>query len=163
MHFYWTSTVFSLIAFGILYLLLSKYAFTPLMSIMEKRRTHIQDQLAGAEENKKQAEQLLEEQKTAIQQARKEAYEIIEQSKLTSSKQAEEIVAVAKSEAERLKSEAQKDIENEKNKALAELKTQVGQWSVAIAKEILGKEVDATTQQSIVSQFLQESGGKLKK
>jgi F-type H+-transporting ATPase subunit b len=162
LHFYWTSTVFALIAFGILYFLLSKYAFGPLMSIMEKRRVHIQDQLAGAEESKKQAEQLLEEQKAAIQQARKEAYEIIEQSKLTSSKQAEDIVSAAKAEAERLKAEAQKDIENEKNKAIAELKTQVGQWSVAIAKEILGKEIDASAQQAIVSQFLQESGGKAK-
>ena len=163
MHFYWTSTVFALIAFGILYFLLSKYAFGPLMSIMEKRRTHIQDQIVGAEENRKQTEQLLLEQQAAIQQARKEAYEIIELSKLTSSKQAEEIVASAKAEAERLKAEAQKDIENEKNKAIAELKTHVGQWSVAIAKEILVKEVDAAAQQSIVSQFLQEAGGKLNK
>jgi F-type H+-transporting ATPase subunit b len=163
LHFYWTSTVFALIAFGILYLLLSKYAFGPLMGIMEKRRTLIQEQLANAEQSKKQAEQLLEQQHDAIQQARKEALEIIEQSKVTSVKQAEDIIAAAKAEAERLKTEAQKDIENEKNKALAELKSQVGQWSVAIATEILGKEINVATQQAVVSQFLQESGGKLKK
>lgn len=162
MHFYWTSTVYALIAFAILYFLLSKYAFGPLMGIMEKRRTLVQEQLASAEQSKKQAESLLEEQNDALQQARKQAYEIIEQSKLTSSKQADEIIASAKAEAERLKAEAQKDIENEKNKAMAELKSQVGVWSVLIAKEILGKEIDAKTQQSIITQFLQESGGKLK-
>lgn len=163
MHFYWTSTVYALIAFGILYFLLSKYAFGPLMTLMEKRRTQIQEQIAGAEQSKKQAELLVEQQNQSLQQAKKEAHEIIEQSKLTSAKQAEEIIANAKAEAERLKAEAQKDIDNEKNKALDELKSQVGQWSVSIAKEILGKEVDAATQQAIVSQFLQESGGKVEK
>lgn len=133
------------------------------MGIMEKRRTHIQEQLSSAEESKKQADQLLAQQQAAIQEARKEAYEIIEQSKLTSSKQAEDIIAGARAEAERLKAEAQKDIENEKSKAIAELKTQVGQWSVAIAKEILGKEIDASKQQAIVAQFLQEAGGNAKK
>jgi F-type H+-transporting ATPase subunit b len=162
LHFYWTSTVYALIAFGILYFLLAKYAFGPLMSIMEKRRSHVEEQLKTAELSRKQADQLLEEQKAAIQQARKEAYEIIEQSKMTSSKQAEEIIAKAKEEADRLKVEAAKDIESQKNKAIAELKAQVGQWSVAIAKEILRKEVDEKTQQAIVSQFLQEAGGKAK-
>jgi len=160
MAFNWESTVYAMLAFGILYWLLSKYAFGPLFGVMEKRRQLILEQMNTAESSRKVAEQQMEEQKAALQQARKEAYEIIEQARTTSSKQADDIVQTAKSEATRLKDDALKDIESEKNKAIAALRTEVGGISVKIASKIIEKQVDEKSQVQIVDQYLKEVGSK---
>ncbi|MFS0725826.1 F0F1 ATP synthase subunit B [Paenibacillus sp. 1P07SE] len=160
MDFVWTNTVIMILAFALLYWLLSRYAFGPLMNVMEKRRELIQEQIATAENNRSQAEQLLAEQKQQLDQARKDAYEIIEQSKMTSAKQATEIVNTAKAEATRLKEDAVKDIESEKNKAIATLRGEVGELSVKIASKIIEKQVDSKSQEQLVNQYLKEVGGR---
>ncbi|MCY9591744.1 ATP synthase F0 subunit B [Paenibacillus chitinolyticus] len=159
MSWNWESFVFALVAFGILYWLLSKYAFGPLLATMEERRKLIADQMNSADASRVQAEQMLEEQKQVIQEARKEAYQMIEQAKLTSSKQAEEIVDKAKSEADRVKEEAVREIESEKNKAVAALRGQVSAMSVMIASKIIEKQVDEKSQEELVNHYLNEVGG----
>lgn len=160
MDFNWESTVFTLIAFIILYLLLKKYAFGPLFSVMEKRKELVMGQLRDAEDNRKQASELLSEQKAALQTARKDAYDIIEQAKTTGSKQAEELVEAAKAESVRLKDEAVRDIESEKNKAVAALRQEVGNMSVQIASKIMEKQIDGKSQEQLVDQYLKEVGDK---
>lgn len=160
MDIVWSNFFIQLIAFGILYLLLKRYAFGPLFSIMEQRKQLVKDQLESAEASRKQAEQQLEEQKKALQQARKDAYDIIEQAKSTSSKQAEDIIDTAKSEANRLKEDAVKDIESEKNKAIAALRSQVSGMSVMIASKIIEKQIDEKSQEQLVDQYLKEVGSK---
>ncbi|ALS26033.1 F0F1 ATP synthase subunit B [Paenibacillus cisolokensis] len=160
MSWHWETFVFAIVAFGILYWLLNKYAFGPLFGIMEKRRQLVLEQMNAAEASRKQAESQMAEQKAALEQARKEAYEIIEQSRLTSSKQAEEIVQSAKAEAARLKEEALKDIESEKNKAIAALRNEVGGMSVKIASKIIEKQIDEKSQEQLVNQYLKEVGSK---
>lgn len=151
----------TLIAFGILYFLLNKYAFGPLFSVMEKRRELIQNQLSEASATREQAIAFVEEQKQALQQARKEAHEIIEQSKQTSYKQAAEILEQAKEQAVRLKDEAVRDIESEKNKAVQELRSELGSMSVKIASKLLEKEVSTDqAQEQLVNQYLKEVGGR---
>lgn len=159
MEFVWTSTVIAILAFALLYWLLSKYAFGPLIAVMEKRRELIKEQMNTAESSRKQAEQQLEEQKKALQAARQEAYEIIEQARTTSAKQADDILGQAKSEASRMKEEALRDIENEKNKAVTALKAQVSAMSVMIASKIIEKQIDEKSQQELVDQYLKEVGG----
>lgn len=160
MSFNWTSFVIQVVAFGILYLLLSKFAFKPLFGIMEKRRQLVKEQIDGAEKSRADAERFLEEQKQALQQARKEAYDIIETAKTTGAKQADEIVQAARNEANRLKEEALRDIESEKNKAIASLRAQVSGLSVLIASKIIEKQIDEQTQAELVDQYLQEVGTK---
>lgn len=158
MGWHWESFVFAIIAFLILYLLLNKYAFGPLVDIMEKRRQLIAEQVGSADKNRQEAEKLVSEQKEAFQEARKEAYDLIEEARNTSNKQAETIISQAKEEASRLKEDALRAIDIEKNKAVAELRGEVGALSVKIASKIVEKEVDAAAQQGIVDQYLKKVG-----
>ncbi|WP_433944366.1 F0F1 ATP synthase subunit B [Paenibacillus sp. SN-8-1] len=161
MSLHWESFVITLIAFLILYILLNKYAFGPLFSVMEKRRELVQQQLSEAANTREQATVYVEEQKQALQEARQQAYEIIEQSKQTSGKQAAQIVELARTEAARLKDEAVRDIQNEKNKAVEQLRGEVGVASVKIASKLIGKEVkEDSVQGELVDQYLKEVGGK---
>ncbi|WP_225999672.1 F0F1 ATP synthase subunit B [Paenibacillus sp. BJ-4] len=157
----WTSIVFTIIAFLILYWLLTRYAFGPLFSVMEKRRQLVLQQMSEAAQTREQAVAYVEEQKQALQQARKEAYDIIEQSKQTGNKQAEQIIIQAKDEAVRLKDEAVREITSERNKAVAELRSEVGKASVQIASKLIQKEIkEDQVQGELVDQYLKEVGGK---
>ncbi|CAG7634451.1 ATP synthase subunit b [Paenibacillus solanacearum] len=159
MHFTLSSFIFAIVAFGILMLLLSKYAFGPLMGIMEQRRKLVLDQMQNAEENRKQADALLAEQKAALEQVRNEAKQIMEQARVTSGKQAEDIIQQAKAEADRLKEEALREIANEKNLAIASLRNQVSAMSVMIASKIIEKQIDEKSQEQLVEHYLKEVGG----
>lgn len=160
MSFVWENFVWAIVAFGILYFLLSKYAFGPLFSVMEKRRELVKQQLDEAASSRTQAQQYIDEQKVALATARKEAHDIIEQAKRSSSLQADEIIEKAKEETTRLKDSAARDIENEKEKAIAALRGEVSSMSVAIASKILTKEIDEKDQTELVDQYLNEVGGK---
>jgi F-type H+-transporting ATPase subunit b len=160
MDFVYSNFFIQLIAFAVLFWLLSRYAFKPLFGIMEQRRQLVQEQMDSAAKNRSEADHYIEQQRQALQQARKEAYDIIEQAKSTGSKQADDIVSSARNEAGRLKEEALRDIESEKNKAIAELKAQVSGLSVLIASKIIEKQVDEATQNQLVDKYLQEVGNK---
>ena len=158
MSFYWESFVFAIVSFLILLWLLSKYAFGPLMNIMEKRRERVLNELTTAEQSRKEAEQFLAEQRQALENVREEAAKILEQARTSSAKQAEEIIAQASAEAARLKQEALREIENEKRKAIASLRSQVGAMSVMIASKILEKQIDAHSQEQLIDQYLKDVG-----
>lgn len=156
MDFVWESTVITIISFVGLYLLLNKFAFGPLFSVMEQRQELVRSQIKTAEENRKQSEELLAGQQQAIAEARKDAYQIVEQARASSVRQSEQILSTAKDEASRIKEDALRDIEGEKNKAVAALKSQVGAMSVMIASKIIEKQVDEKSQQELVDQYLKE-------
>lgn len=157
----WTNIVFSIAAFVILYILLSKFAFSKLFAVMEKRRELVMQQMDEAAKTREQAVAYVEEQKQALQQARQEAQQIIQQSQATSSNQADRLMDQAKAEAARLKDEAVRDISNEKNKAVEALRSELGTASVRIASKLLEKEVKADgEQEELVNQYLKEVGGR---
>jgi F-type H+-transporting ATPase subunit b len=160
MEFLWENFVIQIVSFLILYWLLSKYAFGPLMSLMQKRRDHVIGELKNAETSRLDAEKLFAEQKEALNQARKDAFDIIEQARVTSSRQADEMITKARNETVRLKDDAVKDIEIEKNKAIAALRSQVSAMSVMIASKIIEKQVDEKSQEQLIEHYLKEVGGK---
>lgn len=158
----WENIIITMLAFGILYWLLNKFAFGKLFEVMEKRRELVLGQLEEAKQTREQANTYVEEQKEALSQARQEAYEIIEQSKQSSSKQARDLLEQAKQDATRLKNEAVRDIENERNKAVESLRGEIGAFSVNIASKLIEREVENNPeeQEKLVNQYLKEVGSK---
>ncbi|WHX48771.1 F0F1 ATP synthase subunit B [Paenibacillus woosongensis] len=158
----WENIVITIIAFVILYWLLSKYAFSKLFAVMEQRRELVLGQLEEAKQTKEQANVYVEEQKAALNQARQEAYEIIEQAKQSSSKQARDLLEQAKQDTTRMKNEAIRDIENERNKAVESLRGEIGTFSVNIASKLIEREVENNPeeQEKLVNQYLKEVGSK---
>ncbi|MEW9671196.1 F0F1 ATP synthase subunit B [Ammoniphilus sp. 3BR4] len=158
LHIQWGTALYQLVLFGVLFLLLRKYALGPLMGVMEARQQKISNDIATAEKNRADAMRLLEDQKAELNAARKDAAKIIETARVTADKQAEELLAKAKAEADAFKKAAQTDIAREKEQAMAALREQVGALSVMLATKIIEKELDNTQQEKLVSDFLKEVG-----
>ncbi len=150
--------LFQLGAFIVLMLLVSKFALRPMLDTMKKRQDHIEKQIKTAEQNRLDAEKLVEEQKEALKQARQEAKDIIERAKAQKEREAEEIIKKAQERAERMIQEATTEIQREKEKALASLRDEVGALSVQLASKMLEKELDEKGQAKLVNRYLEQVG-----
>jgi F-type H+-transporting ATPase subunit b len=158
MEFQVGNMIIQLVVFLILFLLLRKFAFGPLMRVMNERSQYIENQITTAEKNREEAERLAKEHATSIQNAKKEASEMLENARRTGEKQAADIVAAAEAEARRLKEEAVAEINREKEQAVAELREQVGTLSVLLAGKIIEKELDANAHKALFEEAVKEMG-----
>ncbi|WP_124728492.1 F0F1 ATP synthase subunit B [Staphylospora marina] len=150
--------LFQLVAFLILMLLVSRFALRPMLNVMQKRQDYIEEQIRGAEKNRKEAEELLEKQREELNKARVEAREIIDRAKAQSEREAEEILKKAQERAERMIEEATIEIRREKEKALADLREEVAGLAVGVASKLLEKELDAKGQSRLVNSYLEQVG-----
>ncbi|PNP90249.1 ATP synthase F0 subunit B [Listeria newyorkensis] len=151
-------SIFTVVAFCILLVLIRIYAWKPLMNIMKAREEHIASEIDSAEESRVQAEALLAEQKEVLQQARLESQTMIENAKQLGEKEREEIIKVARAESERIKEEAKSDITREKEDAIKALREQVGSLSVLIASKVIEKNLDEEAQTALVQEYIGKLG-----
>lgn len=147
-----------LISFLLLVFLLGKYAWKPLMTMMEQRRDFIESSLAQAEKERQQAEEIKREYQEEMRKARQEAQEVIAKASKVSEERANEILAQARDEAEKLKKSALMDIERERDRAVVEVKAQVADLSVSVAEKIIRQNLDVKGQEQLIEQFIQEVG-----
>lgn len=147
-----------ILSFLLLVWILAKFAWGPLMRMMEKRRTNIEDMLTQAEQDRQQAEQIKREYQEEMRQARQEAQDVIANATKLSEVRAAEILAAANEDAEKIKKSALVDIERERDRAVAEVKAQVADLSVLVAEKIIRQKLDTTGQGQLIEQFIQEVG-----
>lgn len=161
MDFQLGTLLFQVVVFLVLLVLIRKYAMGPAMSVLEKRREQIENQILTAERSRSEAEALLEEQRKVLKEARDEAYLLVERAKKQSEIEAKEILDTAKQRSDRMVEEARTEITREKDKAVAELRNQVASLSVLLASKIIEKELSDREQQETIEQFMKQVGDRL--
>lgn len=155
--FDWT-LVAQVLSFLVLFYILRRFAWNPLMNMMEERRNFIETNIAQAEQERQQAEQIKREYQEEMRKARQEAQVVIAKATKLSEERSAEILAGAHEEAEKIKKSALADIERERDLAIAQVKAQVADLSVSVAEKIIRKNLDAKSQEDLIEQFIQEVG-----
>lgn len=148
----------TLVVFVVLMILLKKFAWGPLMGIMQQREELVANEIESAEKSRKEAHELLEEQRSLLKEARTEAQSIVENAKQQAILQKEEIVSSAKAEAVRLQESAKRDIESEKEKAIAAVREEVVSLSVLAATKVLNKEVSTEDNRTLIEETIAKAG-----
>lgn len=156
-HFDLTLVV-QVLSFLLLVYILRRFAWNPLITMMEERRSQIEANIANAEKERLQAEQIKREYQEEMRKARQEAQEVIAKATKLSEQRAAEILAAAHGEAEKIKQSALADIERERDRAIAQVQAQVADLSVAVAEKIIRKNLDVRGQEDMIEQFIQEVG-----
>lgn len=146
------------VIFLILMLLLKKFAWGPLMGVMEQREELVIGEIDAAEKARKEAQAALEEQKALLKEARTEAQAIVEGAKKQADTTREEIITTARAEAERLKESAVRDIEAEREKAIAAVREEVVSLSVLAASKVLGKEISEADNSALIKETIAKAG-----
>src|ERR1044072_1420434 len=117
---FWT-----LLAFIIVFLILKKFAWKPILESLNERERTIAGSLATAEKVKAEMIQLKSENEALLAKAREERALLIKEAKDTSDKMVAEAKDKAKNEYDRILRDAQNAIEQQKMAALTEVKNQV--------------------------------------
>lgn len=138
----WTTVVFVL-----LLILLSKYAWKPILNAIKEREEGITKALSSAEAAKKEMQDLKSANEMILTQARTERDAMLKDARDAKEAMISEAKAKAKSESERILASAREQITNEKNAAITELKNQVAVLSIEIAEKILKSELSSDEKQ----------------
>jgi len=152
--------LFVLLAFVVLMLLLKKFAWGPVVKMMENRAEKVAHDLDSAQEAREQAQADAAERAAQLQAARAEANSIIADAKTVAGKQRDQIIADAKTAAVATHEQAAVQIEQERTEAMATVKRDVADLSVMIAQKIIQKELKLDEQKALIDAYIDGLGDK---
>jgi len=149
--------IWSTVAFLILFFLLSKFAWKPIVKALDERERSIEDALSKAEMAKAEMAKLISENEDLLKEARLERDSILKEAKEIKDLIINDAKDQAKTEGAKLIEKAKDEITNQKLAAMAEIKNQVSSLSLAIAEKVLRKQLeDQDKQQALVNDLLKE-------
>lgn len=137
----------STVAFAVLFFVLRKMAWKPILSSISEREQGIEDALSKAEKVKVEMAQMASENEALLQKAREERAGMIKDAKETADKMVAEAKDKAKAEYDRIVGDAQVAITQQKNAALTDVKNQVGALVIEVSEKILRRELSNKAEQ----------------
>lgn len=150
---------FSLLIFIIVFLLLKKFAWTPILAVLKERETSISDSIASAERVKEEMAQMKAEHEHVLAEAKAERSKILKEAKDAKDHIIAEAKTQAQAEAKKIITEAYAAIETQKQAALTEVKNQVGNLVIDVAEKVLRRELSNKTAQE---SYIKELAGDIK-
>jgi F-type H+-transporting ATPase subunit b len=134
--------VWTTLAFAIVFFLLMKYAWKPILNAINTREQSITNSLETAEKVKAEMAQLQNENETLLAKAREERAVMLKEARETKDKIVGEAKDQAKLEANKIMVEAQAAIQAQKMAALTDVKNQVGTLVIEVSEKILKRELN---------------------
>ncbi len=134
---FWTTVTFLLVVF-----LLIKFAWKPVLGMINERNKSIEDALKLAETTKAEMAKLQADNERIIAEARKERDNLLKDAREMKDQMIAQAKSEASAEANKIMAAAKLSIENEKNQAMQDLKNQVATLSFEIAEKVIGKELE---------------------
>lgn len=140
--------------FAIVLLLLTKFAWNPLLKVIAERQARIAGQIEAADQERAAAEKLRAEYQQQMQNAKSDAQSIMDKAMRQADNTKEEIIASAREEHARLLEAAQEKIARERQQALEDIRSEVVAISVAAAAKVIGQSVDEKVNARLVDDFI---------
>jgi F-type H+-transporting ATPase subunit b len=135
----WAHLIAQIISFGIVCVLLHRYAYRPVLAMLESRREEIAQGLANAEKIKAELARTEAQRQEVMTQANAQATKMIEEARVAAARvqdqETQKAIAVAKD----LVDKARQATEAEHARMLAELRREVGRLVVQTTAAVTGK------------------------
>ena len=147
-------TIWTLVVFGILLFTLAKTAWPAILKAVEEREQRIQAQLDAAEKANAEGQRSLAICNQQLSTARAEAQAIVAAARQAGEKVREELVAKGRLEQEELLARARREIGLERDKAVAELRREAVELSIAAASKVIERNLDTEADRRLVRDYL---------
>jgi F-type H+-transporting ATPase subunit b len=141
-YFVWT-----LVAFLIVFFILKKFAWKPILTTLNEREKNIADSIATAERVKVEMAQLKNDNESLMQKAREERAMMMKEAKEMKDKIVGEAKEQAKIEANKILIDAQASIEQQKNAALVDVKNSIGNMVIEVTEKVIRRELGQKAEQ----------------
>jgi F-type H+-transporting ATPase subunit b len=148
--------VWTIIAFGLTFILLRRFAFGPVQRIIDQRRDRIREALDEADKARQEARQLRELTAKEREQAKVDREQILEESR----RQAQALFQQARQKAdedlrERL-AKNQEELEAENRRMQEQIRRDVVELTLLAAEKVTGKTLDADDQRRLIDETIEE-------
>jgi F-type H+-transporting ATPase subunit b len=149
--FLWT-----ILTFLVLLVLLAKFAWKPLLALLDRREEMIRQSLDDAEKAKHELQRLQQESKEILSKARVEAQSILAKSRSEAEKLKGELRQEAKVQADSILRDAEKQIQVETEKAISSIKNEVVDLSLLVASKLIKRNLSKEDNQSLIEESLKQ-------
>jgi len=148
--------IWTLLAFGISFLILRKAAFPRIVEALDKRRRAIEESIDHAERTKQEADQLLEEYRARLREAREQADDITARAQKAATHHEEQAKIDSKKHRDWLMESTRNDIETETRRALDEIRNEVADLTVLATEKVTRKTLDDDDHRRLIEDALSE-------
>ncbi len=146
------------VSFGLILFLLKKFAWKPILEMLDEREKTISDALNSAQKAKEEMAALRAGNEKLLQEARNERDLLLKEARDAKETIINEAKTKANEEAAKLLTIARENISNEKMAAITELKNYVATLSIEIAEKVLKQELaDPNKQKELVQTLLKDT------
>ena len=148
--------LWTLIIFVLVVVVLGKFAWGPVLSLLQEREQFIHKSLADAKHDRDEAEARLRDYSAKLQSAQAEAGRVIEEARRDAAQLREELRTRAKTEADSILKNAERQIEMQTAKALQQIRSEAVELSVQIASKILQRNVSREDNERLIQETLNQ-------
>ena len=152
--------IWTLIVFGLLFVVLKKYAWPQILGAVEAREQKLAEQIAAAERLQAEAKRLVEQQQQALADARTQATALLASAKTQAERERAASVEKTKAEQDELLARARREITAERDRAIGELRREAVDLSLAAASKLIGERLDSEADRKLVTSYLNTLGEK---
>ena len=146
---FWTIVIFAL-----LLVILSRFAFKPMLAAVEARERSLQDAIDAAKRDREEAEKVLAEHRAQLEKARSEAQKLIADGRATAEKLRNDLLEQTKAQQQEMLDRARLEIETEKVNAIAALRREAVDLAIAGAGKVIERNLDNDSNRKLVENFL---------
>ena len=147
-------SIYSFLVFLILLGVLYKFAWGPIATALDQREQTIARQIAEARMASERGEQLLREYEARLAAATDEARQIVSGARKDAESAKDKIVAEAREAAQKERDRAVADIKIAKNQALDQIAQKSVQTAVALASNIIRREVQPQEHEALIGEAI---------
>jgi F-type H+-transporting ATPase subunit b len=148
--------IWTLIAFGITFFVLKKYAFGPIQNMIDERRRTIREALDEADRARQEARRLLEEHRRLIAEARHDAEEILAEARRIAESMRERVKEESEAERQRRLEDTRRQIEAETQRALDAIRREVAVLTLDATAKVTGKVLDRDDHKRLIEDAIKE-------
>ena len=146
--------IWTLVIFGILLLVLKKFAWPVVLGAVREREKALEEQIAAAERNRAESAKLLEEHKQLLAEARTSAHALIVEAKGMAENERAVALEKTRHEQEELLDRARREIGAERDRAVQELRREAVDLSLAAAGRLIGQRLESDADRTLVMNYL---------
>jgi len=142
-----------LVMLGVLY----RFAWGPLLKILNERRERIQQGVEATQRAKQELEAAEKERQAKLEEARREAQAILDRIAKQGEDLRKELEAKAREQSDALIARARAEIQQEREKAVQDLRSQVADLAVMAAGRIIGESLNAKKHRALIERTIEEA------
>lgn len=146
------------LSFIAILVLLWKFALPGVTKGMNARTDRIRADLESAEQQRQEAETVLQDHQQKLGGAKEEAGRIIEEARQTADQVRSERVSAVESEISEMRRRAANEIEASKAQAIAELRGEITALALGAAERVVERNLDDATNRALIDSYIDSVG-----